>query len=58
MLACLSTASWVCILVFAPPSIVKPVPGGIDYMDGFLISVAFTLTLFSISHGVSVRCQC
>ncbi|KAF9053953.1 MFS general substrate transporter [Hymenopellis radicata] len=54
VLACLSATSALCVLFTAPPSITKPVPGGIDYLGGCLVSVALTLTLFCISQGSNV----
>ncbi|KAF8921047.1 major facilitator superfamily domain-containing protein [Mucidula mucida] len=57
VLACLSAASSFCVLISAPPSVTKPVAGGVDYFGGGLISVALTLTLFSISQGSNVGWQ-
>ncbi|KAF9053951.1 MFS general substrate transporter [Hymenopellis radicata] len=54
VLACLSAASSLCVLISAPPSVTKPVAGGIDYLGGGLISVALTSTLFSISQGSNI----
>ncbi|KAF9030804.1 MFS general substrate transporter [Hymenopellis radicata] len=57
ILACLSAVAWSCVLAFAPPSIVEPVPGGVDYTGGLLVTVALTLTLFSLSQGSHIGWQ-